>query len=295
MDKTKTFFTSLGVLFLIASAVLRFIIAPDVALRIPTGWSWSTQMVGTQVWADSLGNFPKEVGTSIYTRSISITDESKRPNGITLEDKYTVNEPMTDKVIWQYIYSASVDPATGRHLTPEFRDEYYVFPSHAERTTYTIRTNYVKGVPMQFVGEETIGDLKVYVYAYVGRGEYTESYEGTPEFPGTKVEPGQEIKCKDDQFKFECWIEPITGELIKLEESCHSGDYVYDIATGKPLIALSQWGGMTAGDDVKNRVEMVSSKRSAILWSSLYGPLVLVLAAVLSFIIGIRKKGIEAQ
>ncbi|HBB86543.1 MAG TPA: hypothetical protein DC047_02880 [Blastocatellia bacterium] len=33
----------------------------------------------------------------------------------------------------------------------------------------------------------------------------------------------------DDQFVFKVWVEAVTREIIKIEESCNSNDYLYDI------------------------------------------------------------------
>jgi hypothetical protein len=100
----------------------------------------------------------------------------------------------------------------------------------------------------------------VFLFTYRGRGEYTESYSGTAEYEGTKVPPGHEIKCADDQFEFFLWAEPITGETVKIKESCHSGDYVYEVATGRAVEPVLRWAAETAGIDVVRRAEAIRDR-----------------------------------
>ena len=148
---------------------------------------------------------------------------------------------------------------------------------------------------MQIICRDDLAHLPVAQH-HRGRGEYTESYAGTEQYAGTKVKPGQEIKCADDQFIFKVWVEPLTGGIIKIEESCHAGDYVYDIATGSRLEAVDRWSGATAGDDVFNRARRVGRERANQLWINRYIPALLLLAGFLCFgPVLIQKKSLEEK
>jgi hypothetical protein len=189
----------------------------------------------------------------------------------------------TGQVTYEYSYHAPVDPRTGAHLKEEYRGDYFLFPRNVEQKTYKMRFSYLKGIPVVFQREDDVEGLATYLFTYRGRGEYTESYVGTTQYPGIKVKPGQEIKCADDQFIFKAWVEPVTGEIIRIEESCNSNDYFYDIATGKQLEVVDRWGGETAGDDVVRRVETVSRERARLLRTTHYIPGGLFVAGLLCF------------
>lgn len=290
MNKTKIILLSLSGLCILAAAVTKFIITPQETIRIPHGWSWQSNMVGVQTWADPVtGKFPTKDELSLYERKIFVKDETGRPDSIILEDQYTIIDPNSGKIMWQYIFSAAVDPKTGRHLKKEFKDDYYVFPQNVEKTTYSIRNNYMEGVPVNFVKELEIEGLEVFLFSYTGRAEYTDSYLGTVEYPGVKVSTGQEIKCADDQFKISFWVEPITGEIIKIDESCYSGDCIYDIAAGIQLTPLCLWGGSTEGDDNINRVERTSAKKFHFLFLSIYLPAGFFVIGIIVMVLGFRK------
>jgi len=289
--KKKIVFISTGVVLLLVAASIKFIIAPQLTMRIPSGWSWQSKMVGIQAWADpETGKFPAKDELSLYERKIFIKDETGSPDSVILEDQYTIRDSKSNKIVWQYIYTAVVDPKTGKHLKKEFENDYYIFPQNVGKKTYSIRHNYIKGIPVSFVEELEMEGLNVFLFSYTGRGEYTESYIGTEEFPGVKVLSGQEIKCADDQFKLRFWVEPITGAIIKIDESCYSGDYIYDIASGKQLTAVDRWGGYTEGDDNLKRIEEISAKKFRFLFLSLYLPIGFFVMGLVFIVFPFRKQ-----
>ncbi|MCV0393894.1 MAG: hypothetical protein K5872_11660 [Rhizobiaceae bacterium] len=248
--------------------------------RIPAGWSWEANFVGTVTWPDpQAGAFPDAGELGLYERALSIASAADRPTAVTLKDDYVIRDPITDEVTWRYTVHSRVDPATGMHVDPSHHGEYVVFPRDVERRSYVLRMNYLKGVPLSFIKETTIEGLRVYLFGYKGRGEYTESYAGTAEYPGVQVAADQEIRCADDQFSFLVWVEPMTGEALKLAERCDSGDYVFNVSTNAPVSAVLRWGGETAGIDVLRRAERVRKERLQLQLSE-YGPLALGLAAV---------------
>lgn len=202
-----------------------------------------------------------------------------------------IRDPATGAITWEYIYSAEVDPGTGEHLAPEYRGQYFVFPRHVEKRIYTLRYSYLKGLPLAFEKEDELDELHTYLFSYRGRVEYTESFAGTENYPGVPVKPGEEIKCADDRFVYRMWVEPLTGETVKIEEACYAGDYVYDVATGNRLRAVDRWGGTTAGDDVIERVNQVRDLRTRYLWATRWAPLLLALGGGFVLALATRRKG----
>jgi hypothetical protein len=274
---------SAALLFISAAALWTFALAPRWTQRLPQGWSWKSRSVATMVLADpKTGTFAPETIAIPQAIEATIVDNSSRPSAVKVRDRYTAYDAATDQVVWEYLFSASVDPQTGKHLNPEYRDDYFVFPRNLEKKTYKIRYSFLKGLPVKFQQEETVGGLNAYVFGYKGPIEYTDTYAGTPDYPGMKIEPGQDVRCADDGFVFKGWVEPLTGEIIKLEVSCYSGDYTYDIATGKKLMLIESWGGVTAGDDVTARVRYLTGERTRLLWLTRFIPGLLLLAGLVS-------------
>jgi hypothetical protein len=272
-----------ALLFIATAALWTFTIAPKWTQRLPPNWSWKSRSVGTVRLPDpKTGRFATETTAAPWVFEAVITDDTSRPTAVKVRDRYTAYDAATDQVVWEYLLSASVDPETGKHLKPEYRDEYFVFPRNVEKKTYKIRYSFLKGLPLTFQREELVGDLNSYVFAYKGDLEVTDTYAGTPDFPGTKIDAGQEVRCSDNGFVFKVWVEPVTGEIIKLENSCYSGDYTYDIATGKKLEPIQSWGGVTSGDDVTAHVRSLEGERSRMLWVTRYVPELLLFAGLAS-------------
>jgi hypothetical protein len=273
------------------SALWRFALSPGLTQRIQPGWSWQSHFIGSNTYPDSLtGEFPEKDTIGNYERLIKIIPTGQESSGVKLQDSYLVRDEALKKVVWEYIFEAMVDPKTGAHLNKNYSDEYFVFPREVEKKTYKLRYSYLKGIPVAFQREEQIEGVNTYLFSYKGRGEYTESYLGTDEYPGIEVKPGQEIKCRDDQFLFDVWVEPVTGEVIKLDESCYSGDYVYDIASGKAIQAVSRWGGVTAGDNVIQRAAEVLEARTKYQVTNLYVPLILLVGGLAFLGVGLYSR-----
>jgi Porin PorA len=277
----KPVFIAAGLLLFGLTAAWHFVLVPRWIQRIPVGWQWEASYIGYQTVPDQTGRLPLKDTVTIYSHVITVLANSRQPHSVELDDRYSTRDIVSGKVNYEYNYSAEVDPGTGAHLKPEYRGDYFLFPRNVERKTYSLRFSYLKGIPVVFQREEEVAGLNTYLFAYRGRGEYTESFAGTAEFPGIQVKPGQEIKCADDQFVFKAWVEPVTGAIIRVEETCLASDYVYDIATGQQLAVVDRWAGETAGNDVISRVAIASQQRRKLLWQQRYIPSGLLLAGLL--------------
>jgi len=264
-----------------AAAAWHFGLAPRWTQRLPPGWSASSRYVGTLGYADSrTGRLPDRDPVSEYERTQRIVSDSGRPRSVVLEDRLVIRDIATGRTTWQYVTRNVVDPRTGAHVAEAYRGEIAVFPHQVERMTYRLRANYVKGVPLHFERPDTLDGLPTYLFTYRGRGEYTESYAGSDEFAGIRTPPGQEIRCADDQFYYRAWIEPMTGEQVKVEEGCPSGDYFFAVTTGTRGAPVDRWGGVTAGDALIERIAQVRSQRATYLWASRYLPGSMLIAGV---------------
>ena len=196
------------------TAVWHFGLVPRLTQRIPAGWSWQADFIGFISSADpKTGKLPEKDGTSIYLRGMHIVSETGRPGAVLMEATFITMDPATGKKTWEYISRAEVDPQTGAHLEKEYLGDVFVLPRFVEKKTYKFRNNYIKGVPLAFERLEEIEGVQTYLFAYRGPAEYTESYAGRRTFRH-QAEPGQEIRCGDDQFIFQAWVEPVTGEIL---------------------------------------------------------------------------------
>ena len=271
-----------GFALLAVAGIWQLAITTRWARRISPGWNWQSRFIGILSNADpQTGKLPEKDPPGIYEKSIVIVPETLRSDSVELLDTYTVRDWLTGVVTWQYVVQARVNPMNARHLTPEYQNDYVVFPRNVQKQTYRLRFNYVKGIPLSFQREENLLGLNTYVFGYKGYGEYTEAYAGTKEYPGIKVPPGQEIRCADDQFVLRMWIEPLTGETVKIEESCYSNDYLVDVASGKRLAAIDKWGGVVTGSDVRAAVERTQAIRRKYLLMTRYLPIGLLTGGLL--------------
>lgn len=237
------------------------------------------------------GEFPATDPVAINEKGIREVPSDMSSPLLMMEDFFITEDPGTGKKTWEYHSRAEVDAATGAHQRKEFRGDIYTFPRNVRKQTYRYRWNYVKGVPLAFLQEEDIEGIPTFVFDYKGRGEYTEAYTGTAEYPGVKVAPGQEIRCRDDQYSLRLWVEPVTGEILKMDESCRSGDYVYESVSGKRVAAVLRWSSTTSGDDVVQRAEYIRSRKQTYIWMVQYMPWGLALGGLLVAISSLMLPG----
>ena len=270
-------------LALIASAALWHLgLARRWTHRIPVGWTTASHYVGTATYPDpKTGRLPEGGELARYDRTQRVSSDAGRPRWVEFEDRYTVRDAATGHIVFDYTTRDTVDPLTGAHLEAHYRGDVALFPRDVQRRTYRLRTNYVTGIPLTFERQDVLEGLTTYLFSYRGRLVSTPSYAGsTGDLGGLRVPPGQEVRCLDDQFYYRIWVEPRTAEQVKLEEGCPSGDYLHDIASGRPVTALSRWTGVTAGDALIERIGEVRRLRRSYLWASRYLPLLLLGAGI---------------
>src|SRR2546425_12686258 len=75
---------------------------------------------------------------------------------VQFEDRLTIRDIATGHIIWEYVTHEAVDPRTGRHLAPDHRSEAAVFRRDAERGTYLLRWDYVRGIAVGLAGVDNL-------------------------------------------------------------------------------------------------------------------------------------------
>jgi len=289
---TSRLAVGLGLALLGGAALWQFALSRHWTQRIPPGWSTTIHYVGTATSPDPhTGRLP--VGSSLenYERTQGITSEAGRPRWVEIEERYTARDPVTGRPVFAYTTRDTVNPATGAHTDAPHRNEIVLFPRNVRPTVYRLRSNYINGIPLTFQRTERLEGLQTYLFTYRGRLEQTAAYaNSTGDLGGLRVQPGQEVHCLDDQFYYRIWVEPTTGEQVKVEEGCPSGDYVFDLASRRPITALARWTGVTAGDDLIERVSEIRRLRWQYLWTSRYLGLTLVVAGIVLVSVGWRSE-----
>lgn len=256
--------------------------------RIPPGWTWTSTFVGIATPAGPDGQFPERDTTAIYERRFEVAEENRRPDRVLVTDSYLNRDPRTGRVIYDYTVRFSVDPRTGRHRPPHAND-YLVFPRDTQRRTYSMRTTYLKGIPLTFSGEDEVEGVDVYRFHYAGPMEYTDFYRGTADVPGMAIPPDQEVRCLDDRYELTYWVEPVTGEVVRMAEACHSADVLVDRATRAFRGNVLRWSAESSGNDMVRRVDQVWKQRMLMRASLRYVPLALLLCGTALAALGLRR------
>jgi hypothetical protein len=285
----RRIFLALAAVFLAALVAWVGLLAPRYTQRLPPGWRWTAEFIGTTAAPTADGTAFAPDTPSIYSRALRLRGEAGRPRAVVVEDSFTLRDPATNAVTWEYKVASVVDPATGEHLDPAYRGQVLVFPRGTQRTTYRLRTNYLKGVPMRYEGVETVEGLRTYRFRYAGPGEYTESYRGSGDYAGVSLRPGEQVRCDRDALRVAAWVEPVTGAIVKWHEACPTGDYVFD-AAGRRGAPVLRWAGTSAGDDLLIRADDVRAQRRTLLWVGTYAPILLGAAAALCLLLAFTRR-----
>jgi hypothetical protein len=268
-----------SVAFALLAAVWHFGLGRRWTVRLSRNASFATKYVGTQTNADGVtGVVPNEDALSRYDRTIRVVDAAEWPQSVVVLDSYRARDTQTGAVLFEYLTHERVDPRTGAFSNGPHEGDIVVFPRNVEKRSYTMRSNYLAGVPLAYSGEGDVGGLNTYVFSYRGPLDLTAAFAGTAQYPGVAIQAGQEIRCADDQFYYRVWVDPLTGEQAKVEEGCLSGDYIYDKVSGRKLAAVDRWNGETSGADLAARVTEVYDARRTYAWASLYIPGILAAA-----------------
>src|SRR5437870_13685499 len=115
---------ALGAALIIGAAGWHLWLGSHWTQRLPPGWSWKSRFVGEMSYAHPVtGRWPSAPVANLYERAIRIVSESDRPRSVTLEDQYVIRDLVTGKTTYEYVLSATVDPGTGRHLTPAYQGD----------------------------------------------------------------------------------------------------------------------------------------------------------------------------
>ena len=169
-------------------------------------------------------------------------------------------------------------------MNGELRGAFRFFPRDLKKKAYRLSYAANQTLSYEFEAEETIEGLRTYVFAYRGPIEMTESYVSGAALPGLDVNPDRTIRCAELVTRY--WVEPVGGEAVKNEDSCISGEAVYDLRTGERLAWITRWRAVTADDELYRLVERARVARRSYLWASRYTPGLLLLGGLVTLAAG---------
>ncbi len=255
----------IGIMLAINGGLWHFFIANYWTLRIPKDWSFQAEYLGTIAYPDEAGRLPEKSTINIYRRHLYVKEWE--PEQAVIRESYSIYDIHTGAATWQVKLEFKVNPETGQIIDypghPEASGLYYLFPKSLEKKDYQHFNYYLNAYTLSYDREESIGDLLVYVYRFSGMLDFTEIYKGSDEFPGLIPLPGQRIRSSD-KFVNELWVEPITGEVVKIVED-GPVDYLVDEVTGEKLRPILAWSGKTTGNTVELLAQRASDRRLLLL------------------------------
>jgi hypothetical protein len=252
----------LGLVLVVVAGVWVAVISPRYQMRFPDGWSWRFDAEGYTVYPSGSDFPPPPYNNDLNIRSITI--ESENADGsITFYDRYQTFDPATNAQLWDLEYRTTVDPISGRLLAP-YENDYFFLPRNPDKTTYTIRNSAYESIPMTFVEEVQVEGVNTYLYQFKG------TWNNTILYPDYELGEGQTILCFD--FELSYWIEPNTGDPVKLLEDC-PGDWVVNQTTETKILPISKWRTETSTTDPVRQVESIIARLNQERLLSVFVPL----------------------
>lgn len=286
MQSSKWLFS--GLVLLVLALAYHVLLTPRIIQRIPSGWRFDMLYVGTQTNALQGDTLPTKDVLSQYKRTLTVVSEKGRPDSVAVQDQYLLTEIGTGKVQYDYTVNFLVDPRSGASITHP--GEIFLFPRGVEKKTYRLRASYLKGLDLRFMREDEVENLNTYLFGYEGGHEYTDFFEGIIDGRKREIPDGQEVRCANDLFRYRVWVEPKTGIIVKVDESCSSGDYAYDKVSGKRLYPLDRFAGVTEGDDLARHVDRARLERLRITWLGRVAPLLFAGTGLICVIATLRRR-----
>ncbi len=273
-----------GAALLIGAGIWKFAISPGWEQRLSSDWEWNYENLGSvvqEVEDESIFDTPVENDEAVASSiSQTVAQDNVTDESVAVNIDYTEVDPLTGEPVYSYEDFITVDPQTGKHTREELSDYYYVFPRNVEKQGYNIFDSYYGLMDFEFVGEEMIGDLLTYHFVFEADVlDETEVYVADE-----LIEEGTAVVCYDVHVDY--WIEPVTGENVKLNEVCPR-EYYVNSETRENLSAYGRWAVYSSGDSVQRRVNEVGSQLNTYRWMTQYVPILLAVGGVLLLVLSV--------
>ncbi|MFZ5760324.1 MAG: porin PorA family protein [Thermodesulfobacteriota bacterium] len=273
------FFFLAGLIFLAAVPVWRLLFEPRLTLRIPPGWSIQTEYLGNLLWADAQGNIDGPKNLNLYKRSFAVREW--RPDRAVIEDLYQTIDVQSGAVTWETTIHFLVDPQTGTIIShdkhPEATGLFYVFPQNTEKSQYQFFNYDLYPYTMHYKRTEMLDGMEIYVFSFQGKLDFTDMFHAA--YSNSPIPIGNRRMITEDFYR-ELWVEPVSGELVRIIEN-DPGDYLVDPETGMGKMLYCVWSGKTTGNTVKHLLQLAKKRRWELEMFRVWLPALLLTAALL--------------
>lgn len=281
----KKMLSIIGIMLIFSAIIWVGFVCKKFTVRIPQNWSFNAEYLGSNSFADESGKLPKERTINIYKKKQKILKWSSEK--VIIEDLYTTYDIKSGDITWQSQIKFEVDPNTGQIINhpnhPEASGCYYLFPQNCEKKDYERFDYLLNRYTMKFIREVNISEMIVFVYRFKGEIDETEINQGTADYPG--IIPPKGFKIMSDNLLIELWIEPDSGEIVKVIEDSPL-DYYKNIKTGENGGPASTWKGKTTGNTLKLLARRANTKKHLFIFYRYYIPFALLLVAAIVLYFG---------
>lgn len=249
---------ALSALLLLIIPLWIFIIAP-ILTKIPNDFSYKADVT-------SVDNFynteTKQYSGEQFSKTKFSYEVTKRDgNNLTIKNIFDV-QTLDGKSVFKAEPLYGIDAMTGKHVPgygDKNRDGYLFGPKgltkDQEFTYWHASSN--TSAPMKYIDEEKLYGLTVYKYEsnYGGEIDQTQNLNFLPDVGKTK---GIKLLSKNT-----IWVEPVSGYLVKQEDS--SVDYYYyELSTGKRLSPYNKFSNTFTEKSIQNNASIARQKKLSV-------------------------------
>lgn len=215
---------------------------------------------------------------------ISVTDFDyiflkKESSVITIKNTFSV-KTIQGKEIISINKNYLIDSKTGSHIGDK---DGYLFAPRGLKKNQTFKywhVNYDKELELVYESEEIIKGVKVYKFGAdfsVDQTENLSHLSKVPEERGVNVDVSLSL-----------WIEPVSGWLIKYEDSAIA--YYYDQKTKERIVPWNKFSNSYKQKSIENQVEIAKKQKNLINILEIIIPFVLLFILLSIFFINKNKK-----
>ena len=235
---------------------------------LPIDYERDIEYVGTDM---IVSNFGDKLANPTEERQISIEDVINVDNNILEINVEIISKHVdTNEIVFHAFDTYSVDRVTKKHIDS---DLYYAFPSNVEKKTYNFLHPAIH-VPNTLIFKETEKINTFDSYVFECDSSVHDNTNSFPQFSGKAI-----------FVKYACklWIEPKTGDLLKLELFWEN----FVVENGGKIVPVQSGEVSTSDYAVSTLTQLTKQKLDLLLFYEQAVPLTIVLLSSLTLTIQI--------
>lgn len=268
----------ISLLFIISAACIAFF--KGNIIQLEPDFYYRARIISKDNFYDRANN--KFKGDILSNTIFNYYETKRDKKHVEIKNVFDVRTP-SGKPIFAVTRHYGVNPATGQHIMgfgDKDRHGYLFAPKHLNKQAfYYWHINYDTAAYMQFLIEDTINGLPVYVYQSNFIADQTPNLSHLPNVP---EQYGIEL-----DVSLKLWIEPITGIMIKYEDETIG--WYYDIKTKERQFPWNKFSNQFEEISVLEQVDKVNHRIQKYNLYHFYLPSLLLLIAILCLIIGYKR------